>query len=155
MLVRVWFLTVGLGRSTGWVTTLLMRLLTLVVGELVMLSLMLVVICLGVVVAGTLLFLIFIDFSLSFLVLWSIKMVGMVLLLILWYGLLVLIPRGVVWFMRFGTGLFCLGRLIFGIRSGLMFLHLLFALRTLLLGPKHLVSYTPGLLVKWVSFFFR
>ena len=41
-----------------------------------------------------------------FLVLWSILIVGMVLLLILWYGLLVLIPRGVVWFMRFGTGLF-------------------------------------------------
>ena len=39
-----------------------MGLLTLVVGELVMLSLMLEVICLGSVVAGTLFFLIFIDF---------------------------------------------------------------------------------------------
>ena len=77
-----------------------MRLLTLVVGGLVMLSSMLVVICLGSVVAGTLLFLTFIDFSLPFLELWSIMMVGMVLLLVLWYGLLVLIPRGVGWFMR-------------------------------------------------------
>ena len=33
----------------------------------------------------------------------------MVLLLILWYGLLMLIPRGVVWFMRFGTRLFLPG----------------------------------------------
>ena len=59
----------------GWVREL-DRLLTLVVGGLVMLSLMLVVICLGSVVAGTLLFLTFIDFSLPFLELWSIMMVG-------------------------------------------------------------------------------
>ena len=54
------------------------------VGELAILSLMLVVTCLGSVVAGTLLFLIFIVFfSLPYLVLWSIMMVVMVLLLIL------------------------------------------------------------------------
>ena len=57
------------------------RLLTLVVGELVMLSLMLVVICLGFVVSGTLLFLIFIGSSLPYLVLWSIMTDLLVLLL--------------------------------------------------------------------------
>ena len=108
MLMRVWFSMVEFGRLTGLVMTLLMRLLTLVVGELVMQSLMLVVICLGSVVAGTLSFLTFIDFSLRFLEPWSIMMVGMVLLLILQYGLLVLSPRGVGLFMRFGTGHSCL-----------------------------------------------
>ena len=71
-------------------------------------------------------------------------MVGMVLLLTLWYGLLVLVPRSVGWFMRFGTGLSCLGRLVFGIRSGLLCLHLLTVLRTLLTGPLHLVSWLSG-----------
>ena len=33
MLMRVWFLTVGFGRLTGWVTMLLMRQLTMVVGS--------------------------------------------------------------------------------------------------------------------------
>ena len=61
--------------------------------ELVMLSLMLVVICPGFVVAGTLLFLTFIDFSLPFLELWPIMMVEKVLLLILWYGLLGALPK--------------------------------------------------------------
>ena len=60
----------GRVRLTGWVTMQLTRLLTLVGGESVMLSLMRVVICLGFVVAGTLLFLTFIltfiDFSLPF-----------------------------------------------------------------------------------------
>ena len=56
--------------------------------------------------------------TLLFLVQWSIMMVGMVLLLILLSGLLVLIPRGVGWFMRFGTGLLCLGHLVFGVRIG-------------------------------------
>ena len=65
------------------VTTLLMRLLTLVVGELAILSLMLVVICQGSVGAGTLSFLTFIDFSLPCLEQRSIMMVRMVLLLIL------------------------------------------------------------------------
>ena len=45
-------------------------------------------------------------FSMPFLVLWLIMMVGMVLLLILLSGLLVPSPRGAGWFMRFGTGLF-------------------------------------------------
>ena len=72
----------------------------LAVGVLVMLSLMLVVIS---VVAGTLLFLTFIGFSLPFPVLWLTMMVGMVLLLILWFGPLVPSPRGVGWFTRFGT----------------------------------------------------
>ena len=102
-----------------------------------------VVICLGFAVAGTLLFLTFIDFLLPFLEQWSIMMVGIVLLLILWYGLLVLIPRGVVWFMRFGDrAFFCLGRLVFGIRSGSMFQLQLFVLRTLLIGPKLLDSFS-------------
>ena len=104
--------------SEFFALTLLMRLLILGVGELDMLSLTLVVTCLGSVVAGTLVFLIFIDFSMLFLELWSIMMGGMVLLLILWYGLLVHIPRGVAWFMRFGTGPFCLGHLVFGVRNG-------------------------------------
>ena len=51
---EVWFSMVEFGRLTGLVMTLLIRLLTLVVAELVMLSLMLVVICPGSVVAGTL-----------------------------------------------------------------------------------------------------
>ena len=42
--------------------------------------------------------------------------------------------RGVDWFMRFGTGLFCLGRLVFGTRNGFEFLHLPFVLRILLFG---------------------
>ena len=106
----------------------------------------LVIDALGSVVAGALLFLTFIDFSLPSLELWSIMMVGMVLLLILWYGLLVLFPRGVGWFMRFGTRPFCLGRRVFGIRNGLTFLHLLFALRTLLFGPILLVSWSSRFL---------
>ena len=71
MLMKVWFLTVGFGRLTGWVMMLLMRLLTLVAGGFAMPSLMLVVICLGFVVDGTLSFLTFIGFSLLFLLLWS------------------------------------------------------------------------------------
>ena len=49
---------------------------------------------LGSVVAGTLLLLIFIDFSLPFLVQWSIMMIEMVLLLTLLSGLLVQCLRG-------------------------------------------------------------
>ena len=62
------------------------------------------VICLGFVVVGILLFLIFIGSSLPFLVLLSTMMV------------------------------MSLGHLVFGIRNGLMYLHLLFVLRTLLSG---------------------
>ena len=85
-----------------------------------------------------LLFLIFIIFSLPFLVVWSIMMVGMVLLLIL--------LSGVGWFMRFGTRLFCLGPLGFGIRNGLVFLLLPSVLRILLFGPILLVSWLSGFL---------
>ena len=63
--MRVWFLTVGFGRLTGWVTMLLMELLTLVNGGLATLSLMLVAICPGFVVAGTLSFLTFIGFFIA------------------------------------------------------------------------------------------
>ena len=98
---------------------------------LVTLSLMLVVICLGFVVACTLLFLTFIVSSLLLLVLWSILMVVVVLLLIHLYGLLVLFIRGVGWFMRFVTGLFCPGLLVFGTRNGFKFQLLLSVLRIL------------------------
>ena len=54
MLMRTWFFMVGIGGMTGWVMTLLMRLLILVVGGSVLLSLMLVGTCLGFVLAGTL-----------------------------------------------------------------------------------------------------
>ena len=47
-------------------------------------------------------------------------------------------PDPLVW-MRFVTRPFCLGRLVFGIRNGFIFLHLPSALRTLLFGPKLLV----------------
>ena len=86
-------------------------------------------------------------------------MVVLVLLLIPSYGLLVLVPRGVVWFMRCETGLFCLGHLVFGIRNGLVFLHLLSVLRTLLIGLIQLDSWLngchfqvvfTGLLVVWI-----
>ena len=83
-------------------------------------------------------------FSLLFLVLWSIMMVMVVLLLILLSGLLVLFIRGVGWFMRFGTGLFCLGHLVFGIRNGFRFWLLLSVLRILLFGIILLVFWLSG-----------
>ena len=46
--------------------------------------------------------------------------------------------------MLFETGLFCLGRLVFGIRSGLLCLHLPSVLTTLLIGPTLLVSWLSG-----------
>ena len=42
------------------------------------------------------------------------------------------------------TALFCPGHLVLGIRSGLMFLLLPSALRTLLFGPTLLVSWLSG-----------
>ena len=141
----VWFFVVRFVERIGWVMTLLIRLLILVDGGSVLLSLMLVVTCLGFVVAGTLLFLTFIDSSLPFLVQLSIKMVVRVLLLILWYGLLVLVLKGVGWFMLFGTGYSCPGQLAFGIRSGFMFLHLLSVLMMLLIGLTPLVFWLSGL----------
>ena len=71
----------------------------------------------------------------------------MVLLLILWYGLLVLIPRGVVWFMRFGTGLFLPGPP--GI-WGSEWVHV--PVSAICAEDIALWPYTPGILVKWVSF---
>ena len=129
---------------------LLMRLLTLVVGGLVMLSLMPVVICLGFVDVGILSFLTFIG---------SYVMAVMVLLLILWFGLLVPSPRGVGWFMRFGTGHCCTGHLVFGNVNGLMCMHPLSVLMILLSGPTLPVSWLNGwpfflpcigLLVVWI-----
>ena len=99
-------------------------------------------------VAGTLFFLTFIGFSWPFLGLWSIMVVEMVLLQIPWCDLLVLSPRGVGWFMRFGTGHFCPGHLVFEIQNGLMCLLPLSVLLTLLIG-----LFSTGLLVKWVAFF--
>ena len=55
-------------------------------------------------------------------------------------------PRGTGWFMQFGTWHFCPGHLVFGIQDGLLFLHLLSVLRTLLIG-------NTGLLVKWDGLF--
>ena len=98
----------------------------------------------GSVVAGTLSFLTFIVFSLLFLVLWSILMVVVVLLLILLSGLLVLFIRGVGWFMRFGTGLFCPGHLVCGTRNGFRFQLLRSVLRILLFGLILLVSWLSG-----------
>ena len=144
MLMRTWFFMVGFGGRISLEMTLLMRLLILDVGELVLLTLMLVVICLGFVIVGTLFSLTFIVFSLLFLELWSIMMVEAVLLLILQYGLLVLVPRGVGWFMLFGIGCFCPGRLVYGIRNGLVFLHPLSVLRILHIGPLLLVSWLSG-----------
>ena len=150
MLMRVWFSKVGLGRLTEFVMMLLLRLLTLVVRELVMLSSMLVVICLEFVVAGTLFFLTFIGSSLPFLVQLSIMMVVRVQFLILWSGLLVLVLKGGDWFMLFGTGLFCLGRQVFGVRSGFVFLHLLSVVMMLLIGLTLLVFWLNGFPF-WVS----
>ena len=109
-----------------------------------MLSLMLVVICLGFVVAGTLSFLIFIGFSSPFLELRSTMMVGMVLLPILWFGLLVPSSRGAGWFMLFGSGPFCPGRLLFGSLSGFVCLLLPSVLMTLPIGPIPQVFWLSG-----------
>ena len=117
MLMMVWFFIDKFGVRISWVMTLLMRLLILDGGGLVQPSLMLDETCLGFVVAGTLLFLIFIDSSLLFLVLWLIMMILVVLLLTLWFGLLVLLVKGVGWFLQFGTVPFCQGHLGFGMVS--------------------------------------
>ena len=111
----LWFLTVCLGKSTGGVTTLLTRLLTLVVGGLVMLSLMLFI----PVILDLHRF--FIAITRSRLVCWCSS------------------QEGSSW-----SGFFCLGQVVFGIRNGLLFLHLLSVLRTLLLGLIPLVSGLSG-----------
>ena len=93
----------------------------------------------GFVIVGTLFSLTFIGFSLLFLELLPIMMVVLVLLLIPQYGLLVLFPRGVAWFMLLGIEPFCLDHLVFGILIGLIFLLLLFVLQTLHFGLIPLV----------------
>ena len=98
----------------------------------------------GFFVVGILSFLTFIGFSLPFLELWLTMMVVMVLLLILWYGPLVLFPRGVGWFTRFVTALSCPDHLLFGILNGSMILHPLSVLMILLIGPTLLVSWLNG-----------
>ena len=75
-------------------------------------------------------------------------MVEMVLLLILLSDLLVLFPRGVGCFMRFGTGLFCLGHL-----PGLWHSEWFQVPATAICAEDiALWPYTIGLLVEWVSF---
>ena len=85
-----------------------------------MLSLMLVVTFLVSVGAGILSFLNFMGSSLPFPGLLSTMMGMMALLLILWFGPLVLFPRGVGWFMRFVIGQCCLIHLLSGILIGSM-----------------------------------
>ena len=72
-------------------------------------------------------------------------MVLTVLLLTYSFGLLVLSPRGVGWFMLCATTLCCLGQLLFGPRVGV--------------PPAVIVAedvsawpYSVGLLIKWVTF---
>ena len=135
MLMMAWFFVVRFVERIGWVMTLLI----LDVGGSVLLSLMLVETCLGFVVSGILSFLTFIDFSLPFLVLWLIMVILVVLLLILLSGLLVLLIRGVGWFMRFVIALFYPVHLAFGILNGSRFQLLLSVLEILLFGLTFLV----------------
>ena len=83
-------------------------------------------------------------FSLQLLVLWLIMMISVVLLLILLFGLLVLFVRGVGWFMRFVTVLFCPVHLVFGILNGSRFQLLLSVLKMLLFGLTLLVFWLSG-----------
>ena len=146
MLMMEWFGMVKFVGRIGWVMTLLMRLLILDVGGSVLLLLMLVGIFLGFMARGILSFLTFIVFSLPFLVLWLIMMILVVLLLILVWSAGALRKRR---------------RLVHAVRD-----------RAFLPGPPGiwhsewlqvpataicaddiaLWPYTPGLLVKWVSF---
>ena len=71
-------------------------------------------------------------------------MVLAVLLLTLLSGLLVLLERGVDWFMRFETVPFCLGLLGFGALSGIRFLLLLFVMRILFFALTPLVYWSSG-----------
>ena len=63
---------------------------------------------------------------------------------LVWSAGTLLKRRGVGWLTRFATGLFCLGRLVFGIRNGLEFLLLPSVLRILLFCPILLVSWLCG-----------
>ena len=78
-------------------------------------------------------------------------MVLAVLLLTLLSGLLVLLVKGVGWFMRFVTVPFCLGLLGFGALSGIRFL-LLFLMRILLFGLSHWPAHGGDLGVGGVSY---
>ena len=86
-------------------------------------------------------------FSLLFLVLWLIMMVLAVLLFTLLFGLLVLLVRGVVWFMRLVTVPFCLG-------SPRIWCSEWYQVPAAIISNEDvdLWPYTPGLFVKWVSF---
>ena len=66
----------------------------------------------------------------------------MVLLLILWFGLLVLCQRGDGWFMQFVTWPCCLGHLLFGLVVGLLVLLLILVLKMLLSVALH--SWSSG-----------
>ena len=144
MLMRVWILTVGFERLTGWVITLLMRLLILGVGGSLLLSLMLVVTCLGSVVAGTLLFLIFIGCSLLF----SRAVVnhdgrdGTAPDPLVWSAGALPKRRRLVHAVR--DRAFLPGDLVFGIRNGFKFLLLPSVLRILLFGLILLVFWFSG-----------
>ena len=69
----------------------------------------------------------------------------MALLLILWFGPLVLFPRGVGWFMQSVTWPCCLDLLLSGWVNGLLALLLNLVLRMMLTGPTLLVSCSSGL----------
>ena len=143
--MKVWFWRVRFLSLTGWVTTLLMRLLTLVGEGSVLLLSMLVVISLEFVVDGILLFLIFIGSLLPFLGPLFIMMDMKALHLILLFGLLVLYQRGDGWFMLCVTLACCLGHLQFGLVNGLLVLLLILVPRKLLSGPTLLVFWSTGL----------
>ena len=98
-------------------------------------------------VAGVLSFLTCIGFSLALLVLWSIMMVGRVLLLIRWFGLPVLIPRGVGWFIAVRDWAFLPGPPGVWESEWVNIPASAFCAEDI----AHWLC-TPGLLVKWVSF---
>ena len=151
MLIKVWCWTVGFGNLTGWATMLLMRLLTLVVGGLVMLSL----------VCGRW-YPVLVDFHRFFIAIARAVVnhdgrEGTAPDPLVWSA--GALPKRRSWFMRFETGHSCLDlwHLAFGMVS--KFLHLLSVLRTLLVGLFPLVSWfngspfqevSIGLLVVWI-----
>ena len=118
MRMKAWFLMVVLGIWIVWVTMLLMQLLNLVGGGFLFMSLMLVVIWLGFVIVGILLFVIFIVFLLLLLGLLLIMMMAVVLRRTLLFGLLVLYPRGPGLLMLFVILPFCLDQLVSGMGVG-------------------------------------
>ena len=79
--------------------------------------------------------------------LWSIMMDGRVLLLTLWCGLQVLVLRGVVWFMLFGTGLFLPGPPGIWDSEWVTVPATAICVDDIAHWP-----HSPGLLVKWVAF---